>query len=58
MTNTGHKLLHLRTTRVCATPGCNEKPETKEKLCLKCQLEGKPDPARRRNRNAKLSESE
>jgi hypothetical protein len=49
MTEAGHKTLHLRTARVCATPGCEEKPEAKEKLCLKCQLEGKPDPPRRKN---------
>lgn len=56
MASKGHEILRLRTTRVCGTPGCEEKPETKQRLCLKCQLEGRPDPPRRPNRDAKLSE--
>lgn len=41
-------LLHQRSKRVCATPGCLEKPEPKDRYCLKCQLEGKaPDEVKR-----------
>ena len=36
----GHKKLALRSTRVCRTPGCEQKPEPKSRLCLACQLKG------------------
>jgi len=57
MADKRHEILRLRTSRVCATPDCDGKPEAKQRLCLKCQLEGRPDPPRRPNRDAKLSES-